>query len=122
MMNLCIPAIVLEPVLGKISSTDWLIGAKKGAVGDNEHEIISILNDTEIATNIYMGHSKLSIEDILDLARGDLIMFKVKSDRPSEIFFNNKKKFLGTVGTLGVKKAVKITEFISEKQDENTSE
>lgn len=122
MMNLCIPAIVLEPVLGKISSTDWLIGAKKGQVGDNENEILSILNETEVATNVYMGHSKLSIEDILGLSKGDLIMFKVKSDRPSEIFLNNKKKFLGTVGTLGVKKAAKITEFITEKKDENTAE
>ncbi|MEF3255625.1 MAG: flagellar motor switch protein FliM, partial [Deferribacterales bacterium] len=29
MINLCLPAVVLEPVLGKISSQDWLVGAKK---------------------------------------------------------------------------------------------
>lgn len=122
MMNLCIPAIVLEPVLGKISSTDWLIGAKKGQIGDNEAEVLNILNDTEIPANVYMGHSKLSIGDILELSEGDLIMFKVKSDRPSEVYINNKRKFLGNVGTLGVKKAVKLTEFLSEQNNENPPE
>jgi flagellar motor switch protein FliM len=122
MMNLCIPAIVLEPVLGKISSTDWLIGAKKGATGDKEEEILSMLSDIEVPTSVYMGHNKLTIEEILELKDGDLIMFNVKSDKPSEVFFNNKKKYLGEVGTLGVKKAVKITEFVTEQEDENPAE
>jgi flagellar motor switch protein FliM len=122
MMNLCIPAIVLEPVLGKISSSDWLIGAKKGLDGEKEGEIMHMLADTEVPTNIYLGHNKLTIEDILDLKDGDLIMFNTKQDRPVEIHFNNKMKFLGEVGTLGVKKAVKITQFITESEDENPAE
>jgi flagellar motor switch protein FliM len=117
MMNLCIPAIVLEPVLGKISSSDWLIGAKKGMAGEKEKEIMHMLNETEVPTNILLGHNKLTIEEILDLRKGDLIMFNVKQDKPVEIHFNNKLKFLGEVGTLGVKKAVKITQFISENDD-----
>jgi len=122
MMNLCIPAIVLEPVLGKISSSDWLIGAKKGLAGEKEEEIMHMLSETEVSTNVFLGHNKLTIEDILGLQDGDLVMFNVKQDKPVEIHFNNKKKLLGEVGTLGVKKAVKITHFITESEDEKPAE
>jgi len=122
MMNLCIPAIVLEPVLGKISSTDWLIGAKKGLTGEKEEEIMHMLEDTLVPTNAYLCHNKLTIEDVLELKDGDLVMFNVKQDRPVEVHLNNKKKFLGEVGTLGVKKAVKIKQLISESHDEKPAE
>ncbi len=105
MMNLCIPAIVLEPVLGKISSSDWLIGAKKGLAGEKENEIMHMMEITEVPTRVYLGHNKLTIEDIMELKEGDLVMFNVKQDRPAEIHLNNKLKFLGEVGTLGVKKS-----------------
>jgi len=81
-----------------------------------------MLSETEVSTNVFLGHNKLTIEDILGLQDGDLVMFNVKQDKPVEIHFNNKKKLLGEVGTLGVKKAVKITHFITESEDEKPAE
>ncbi|WP_022851732.1 flagellar motor switch protein FliM [Limisalsivibrio acetivorans] len=121
MMNLCIPAIVLEPVLGKISSQDWLIGAKKGKFGDNEEHILEMLEAIPIEMRTNLGGTRLTIEDILNLKQGELVMLDMKSNLPVDVFVNNDKKFNGQMGTLGVKKAVKITDIIVESVDEEES-
>ncbi len=118
MMNLCIPAIVLEPVLGKISSQDWLIGAKKGKFGDNEKHILDMLEEIKIPFRAAIGRTTLTIEEIMNLHEGDLVMMDVKAGTPSDIFINNKKKFYGHIGTLGVRKAVRINEIITEEGNE----
>jgi flagellar motor switch protein FliM len=118
MMNLCIPAIVLEPVLGKISSQDWLIGAKKGRFGDNEKHILEMLEDNKIPIKVSLGKSTLSLEEILNLKQGDLIMMDTKAGTPVDVYVNNKKKFYGHAGTLGVRKAIRINETIMDDDDE----
>lgn len=118
MMNLCVPAIVLEPVLGKISSQDWLIGAKKGRFGDNERHILEMLDDNKIPLKVSLGKTRLTLEDILGLKEGDLIMMDAKAGTPVDVYVNNKKKFVGHAGTLGVRKAIRINEILMEDEDE----
>lgn len=122
MVNLSIPAIVLEPVLGKISSQDWLIGAKEGRFGDSEEKIINLLSDTLVPLKVKIGQTSLTIEEIIDLQEGDLIMLDLKGDQYSDVYLNNKKKFHCRIGTLGVKKAAKLTDMIMEQSNEERTE
>lgn len=120
MMNLCLPAIILEPILNKISSQDWLIGAKKGRSGEYESRILELLENIEVPMSVEIGRTRLKIAEILDLYQEDTIILNKKSKRPLNIYVGNRHKFYGALGILGIKKAIKVTRVIGEQDDERT--
>jgi flagellar motor switch protein FliM len=115
MMNLCLPALVLEPILGKISSQDWLIGAKKGRTGEYEIRILELLESMLVRCTVELGRTTLSMEEVLELATGDTVLLNKKSTQPLNIYVGNRHKFFGNLGVLGVKKAIKITNPVKEE-------
>ncbi len=118
MINLCLPAIMLEPVLNKISSQDWLIGAKKGRSGEYETRILELLENISIPFKVEIGRTKLKVSELLELQANDTIILNKKSKRPLNIYINNKHKFFGALGVLGIRKAIKITRSTTEQDDE----
>ncbi len=114
MMNLCLPALVLEPILGKISSQDWLIGAKKGRSGEYEIRILELLESIHVDMSVELGETVLTMAEILDLQVGDTILLNKKNTQPVSLFVGNRKKFYGSIGVLGVKRAIKIMNSIRE--------
>jgi len=121
MLNLSIPAIVLEPILGKLSSQDWLIGSREGQVGENEEEILDIIEKSKVKITVELSETILNMEELLNLREGDLILLDDKSHVPATVYVNNMKKYEGQIGTIGVKKALKITDFITESKNEEPS-
>ncbi|MDR2401564.1 MAG: flagellar motor switch protein FliM [Deferribacteraceae bacterium] len=115
MMNLCLPALVLEPILGKISSQDWLIGAKKGRTGEYEIRILELLETMLVKCSVELGRTILSMEEILELSAGDTVLLNKKSTQPLNMYVGNRHKFFGNLGVLGVKKALKITNPVKEE-------
>ncbi|MDR0454310.1 MAG: flagellar motor switch protein FliM [Deferribacteraceae bacterium] len=114
MMNLCLPALVLEPILGKISSQDWLIGAKKGRSGEYEIRILELLENISVKCSVELGHTHLTTKDILDLQIGDTVILNKKSVQLLNLFVGNRNKFHGNIGIMGIKKAIKIMEYVTE--------
>lgn len=121
MMNLCLPALILEPILNKISSQDWLIGAKKGRSGEYESRILELLENINVPLIVELGRTKLKVGEILELKENDTIILNKKSKRPLNIYISNKHKYFGALGILGIKKAIKITRATTEQDDERTS-
>jgi len=121
MINLCLPAIILEPVLHKISSQDWLIGTKKGRSGEYESRILELLENIELPFSVEIGRTRMKVSEILDLTVDDTIILNKKSKRPLNVYVNNKHRFFGALGILGIKKAIKITRATTEHDNERTS-
>lgn len=115
MMNLCLPAMVLEPILGKISSQDWLIGAKKGRSGEYESRILELLEMVPVSIAVELGRSSLTMEEVLELQEGDTIILSKKSTMPLNLLVGNRHKFSGTMGISGIKKALKIISPVLEE-------
>ena len=118
MMNICLPALILEPILNKISSQDWLIGAKKGRSGEYESRILELLENINVPLIVELGRTKLKIGEILNLRENDTVILSKKAKRPLNIYISNKQKFFGALGILGIKKAIKITRATTEHDDD----
>ncbi len=118
MMNICLPALILEPILNKISSQDWLIGAKKGRSGEYESRILELLENINVPLIVELGRTKLKIGEILNLRENDTVILSKKAKRPLNIYISNKHKFFGALGILGIKKAIKITRATTEQDDD----
>ncbi len=114
MINICIPALVLEPILSKINSQDWMMGTSHGRIGENSLQMLSLVSDIKVTLFVEVGQLQAQLGKIIDLEEGDLIVLPKKSDRPLSVYINNKLKYYGEAGIYGSKKAVKLTYILTE--------
>lgn len=108
MMNICIPAIVLEPVMPKIDSQDWLIGAKKMQNMGNESQIKSIVSKSRVQVHADIGETRMKLSEILTLEAGDIVTLptKVRDDMVLKVGRTN--KYYGEIGIIDNNKAFKV--------------
>jgi flagellar motor switch protein FliM len=119
MMNICIPYLVLEPIMSKLTTTFWV--ASSISKDENEDNIAAIqkkLDKTEVNMIVEVGEVQITIREFLTLGFGDVIQLgtKVKEDLPCKI--GNNIKFYCRPGTSGKKMAVQITEIVQPEGDE----
>ncbi|WP_034764137.1 flagellar motor switch protein FliM [Chrysiogenes arsenatis] len=108
MMNICIPAIVLEPIMPKIDSQDWLIGAKKMASTGNESQIKDIVSKTRLTVHADIGETRMSLRDVLSVEPGDVIMLPTKVRDLMLFKVGDSNKFYGEIGIIDNNKAFRI--------------
>ena len=73
-----------------------------------EHEI----HDLPLPLSVVIGKSTLTIRDLLQLQRGDVLCLDKHKDSDLVVQIGNKNKLSGKAGLIGRKKAVKITGVI----------
>ncbi|MBQ6297800.1 MAG: flagellar motor switch protein FliM [Selenomonadaceae bacterium] len=117
-MNICIPYLVLEPIMSKLTTTFWVAAsaAKDESKGQAE-TIRKKLNKTKVPFVVEVGRVQITIREFLTLGFGDVLQLntKVKEDFPCMIGTN--AKFLCRPGTFGKKLAVQITQVVQKGED-----
>jgi len=120
MMNICIPYLVLEPIMSKLTTTFWVA---LSVTKDDDPEAVEILQrkirHTEVPLIVEMGRIDISIREFLTLGFGDVLQLDTKVDDDLKCMVGKRPKFFCRPGTSGKKMAVQITKVISqEKQKE----
>src|SRR5690606_9071367 len=114
MLNICIPHLVIEPVLDKLSTRYWFSTKEKDL---SEKEILAIkkriLNTRDQIKN-KLGSITVKVKNILDLQKGDVIKLNSRTDEEIRVRIGSQVKFLGTIGTSRNRMAVKITEVVKD--------
>lgn len=121
LMSICIPYLVLEPVMSKLTTTFW-VAASVNKEDNPEHEAIirRKINKTTIPVVVQMGSFEISVQEFLSLSYGDVLQMDTKVDDELKCIIGNIEKFYCRPGTSGKRKAVQITRVISEG-DEGTN-
>ncbi len=65
MMSICLPYVVLEPVVGELSSQNWT--TKKDKAEDLSNEIMKEIGDRSLHLDVELGRQQLTIKDFLQL-------------------------------------------------------
>lgn len=118
MMNICIPYLVLEPIMSKLTTTFWVAAtAAKDETKQYAEIIRKQLNKTKVPFVVEVGRVQITIREFLTLGFGDVLQLntKVKEDFPCIIGSN--AKFLCRPGTFGKKLAVQITQVVQKGVD-----
>ncbi len=118
MMNICIPYLVLEPIMSKLTTTFWVAASvAKDDDGGHADVIRRKLNKTKVPLVVEVGRVNITIREFLTLGFGDVLQLntKVKEDFPCMIGTN--AKFYCRPGTFGKKLAVQITQIIEKGED-----
>jgi flagellar motor switch protein FliM len=120
MINICIPHVVLEPIIPKLSVRYWMQTDQK----EREPEEIAVLEkriqNADVPVIAELGTSEISIQDFLMLDVGDVIELNQAIDQPLLIKIGEIPKFLGQPGKLNKKLAVQVLETL--KGEDNDDE
>ena len=124
MMNICIPFLVLEPIMSKLTTTFWV--ASSVSKDEANPEQIALLQKkierTRVPMIVELGRLEISIQEFLNLGFGDVLQLdtKVKDDLP--VLVGKRPKFMCRPGTAGKRMAVQVTRILNSEGDEDTDE
>lgn len=109
LINICIPHLVMEPILEKLSTKLWFSSTKREATQVDKELLHKRIKSTYVSLNANLSSTKITIGDLINLQRGDVILLNGTIN--DEVFINvgTQLKFYGRPGANKNKVAVKIT-------------
>ena len=117
MMNICIPYLVLEPVMSKLTTTFWVASSVSRADDPEQVKILQKkIERTKVPFLVEMGDINITINEFLTLGFGDVLQLDTKVDDELKCRVGRKAKFFCRPGTSGKKMAVQITRILNEDE------
>lgn len=118
MMNLCIPHVVIEPIMPKLSVHHWFVSQKKSGVPEEHNAIKKRISKARIPLIAELGTAQITINELMNLSVGDVIPLQKEANEPLQIKIGSKFKYLASPGTSRGRNAVQIINKISEEDEE----
>lgn len=110
LMNLCLATFAFDNILAKLSSQKFSTIRPTDYHGSTAREVLSkSLLEAEVPLQIEFGKTKISVQELLDLQIGDVLLTKTKINDEHTVFMNNKPLCVGRPGTVNKHKAIKVT-------------
>jgi flagellar motor switch protein FliM len=117
MINICIPHMVVEPIMPKLSTKLWFTNIEAEKIEHNKQDIESRIEHTYVPLRAILGETTINISEFLDLQPGDVIPLDSNVNGDLEIRVGDLPKFYATPGVKKNKVAVKITGVIRKEED-----
>lgn len=119
LINLCIPFLVLEPIISKLSAHFWFAGTAKENTQESIQRIKNRIEKASVNMSAVLGNTCITVRDMLELQAGDVIMLDTSINDPVDIMVGTKTKFKGRPGVIGSKSAVQIISVLKEGDEDN---
>lgn len=119
MINMCIPHIVLEPIIPNLSVQYWMQTNKKEPTAEQSVELERRIKNATLPIVADLGKGQISIEDFLHLQLGDVISLDTSIEEPLTIRIGDKPKFTAQPGKLRNRMAVQILEILNTGEDDD---
>jgi len=113
MINICIPHIVLEPIMPRLSVHHWMeTENQKERKPEEQVNLTENIQDTFLNLNVLLGQTDISIDDFLQIKIGDVIHLDQSINDPLILKSANEELFYVQPGYNNKKVAVQILEEI----------
>ena len=113
LMNLCFATFAFDSILAKMSTQKLASIRPKNREGLSAQEILKQhLSETLLPISVELGQSSISLNDLIELKQGDVIVLENKVQDEHIVRVNNKIAFYGHPGTANNHKAIKITKSL----------
>lgn len=115
LMNICLPFLTLEDVMDKLNTKFWY-STMQNSDGNTYFDVIeTAIAKAQIPIKAVLGKSSISVNDFVNLQRGDIIRINRQYDAELDIFVGNMLKFKALPGSSSENYAVKVTKVIREE-------
>lgn len=112
MINICIPHVVLEPIIHNLSVQYWMQSNTKEATPEQMKSLEKRVKQTDIDVIAELGSTAITIDDFLHLNVGDVIEIDQKITDPLILKVGSIPKFTVQPGKLNKKMAVQIIDAL----------
>jgi flagellar motor switch protein FliM len=110
-VNFCIPSIILEPI-AKEFDQEWYTGYKKSDTYEEAKMLSELMTRVYVEVAGEVRGSTISVEDFLNLEKGDIIQLTSKPEDPMVLSLNGEVKYSGQVVLFNQQRAFQIDEMI----------
>ncbi len=118
MINICIPHMVVEPIVSKLSTKFWFSKNEKEKIHENKNTIEYKIGNTKVPLKAVLGRTTILVNDFLELQPGDVIPLDSSINGNLEILIGDLLKFYGTPGVKRNRVAVKVNEIVKGEEEE----
>ncbi|MCQ2532883.1 MAG: flagellar motor switch protein FliM [Saccharofermentans sp.] len=115
-INICLPFSTVEEVIDKLNTKFWYSAKKEDRDEDYTLYVESMIRRAEVPIKAQLGKSVITVNDFINLQRGDIIRLGTKEDEELSIYVGNIKKFMAMPGKSGDNYAVRVTTVIREEE------
>ncbi len=108
-MSMCIPYVVIEPMIGNLSAQKWFTVGKKDATTETIENLTRAMRETSIPLVVQAGSSQVSVRELLNMKAGDVVRLDTSPKGEITVLIENLIKLKGRPGVSSKKKAIQIT-------------
>ncbi len=114
LMSLCFPFMLLESVINNLSGESWM-SSQSSMTKETRTMLEREIEPLPLPLSVLIGQTKLTIRDLLQLQRGDVLVLDKQKDSDLVIQIGDKTKMAGTSGLIGRRKAVKVSAILEKE-------
>ncbi|MUT66362.1 flagellar motor switch protein FliM [Paenibacillus sp. NEAU-GSW1] len=122
MINLCIPHVVIEPIMPRLSAHHWFVSQKKERIPEEVEMLEHRVSKAKLPIVAELGESSITIQEFLSLSAGDVISLSKPINEGLHIKVGDKLKFIGSPGSVKDRIAVQVDQVVSEGAEEEYDE
>ncbi len=115
LMKICLPFITLEPVMDKLNTKYWYSTMQEKDDKSYEETIEALIAKAKIPIKAVLGTSSISVNDFVNLQKGDIIKLNSGIEDELTIYVGNINKFKALPGSSSDNYAVRVTSIIREE-------
>ncbi|MDN5345252.1 MAG: flagellar motor switch protein FliM [Clostridia bacterium] len=113
LLNLCLPYMLLEPVISRLSASHWFATAGEGEARPDYRGVVErILAWVPVELIAYCGRTRLPVRDFIQLQVGDVITLDRMVGEDLDLYIDGHPKFKVQPGVAAKKIAVQVTEVV----------
>ena len=114
-MNMCIPYSCIEPVIDRLNTKYWYSNIQDRDETSYKEFIEVSISKANIPIRAVLGKSVISVNDYINMQRGDIIKLDSKVEDELKVYVGNIYKFTALPGLSSDTYAVKISSIIREE-------
>ncbi|WP_106497616.1 flagellar motor switch protein FliM [Lentibacillus sp. Marseille-P4043] len=119
MINICIPHIVLEPIIPNLSVHYWMQTTTKNRDPEAYEKLTKNIQQAKVEAKTLLGETNISIQEFLQLNKSDVIGLDQAIDQPLTLKINNEPKFHVQPGKFKNRMSVQVLEKIIRGDDDD---
>ena len=116
LMNVCIPYLSLEPIIDKLNTKYWFSSMQHANDEFYREFIERQIAAAKIPLRAVLGKATISINDFIELQKGDIIKLDTRLDDEIKLTVGNLDKFTGKPGVYNGHAAFRIASVMKEEE------
>lgn len=112
LINICLPHIVLDPMLAHLSTHYRFGHSALAADGTEEQHLRQLVNRVLVDLALVAGETELTVRDFLQLGAGDVVPLRRRVHQDLDLYVNERLKFKAQAGVLGRYLGAQVTSLV----------